>query len=197
MTAQARNTVADIVDRLDLLTADAQVSLRDIVLAFGDASFLSILLVPALLVVSPLSGIPVLSSICGLTIAIISLQMMVGRHHLWLPDFLMRRRLSGPVLHRAAGRLRRVAQWLDRASRPRMGLLFRAPLVIVPQMACVLSGLAMPFLELVPFSSSLLGAAVTAVAVGFIARDGLFLVGGAVFVGLAALVPVLVAGQLA
>ena len=43
------------------------------------------LMLPALLVVSPLSSIPLFSSACGLIIALISVQMVLHQHKLWLP----------------------------------------------------------------------------------------------------------------
>ena len=49
---------------------------------FGESSFLPALMVPSLLVVSPLSGIPLFSSVCGLTIAFS--RMYLGAH--WLSD---------------------------------------------------------------------------------------------------------------
>lgn len=188
--------VRDVVDRLDVLGGHPNPSLGDVVEAFGPASFLPLLLVPALLVVSPLSGIPLFSSICGLTIALIAGQMLARRDHVWLPGFLMRRRVKGERLHWAMVRLRRLADWLDGQTRGRLGLLVSPPFVIVPELTCVLCGLAMPFLELVPFSSSLLGATVTLITVGFLSRDGLFVLAGYILLGLAAWVPVLVAGQL-
>jgi hypothetical protein len=58
------------------------------------------------------------------------------------------------------------------------------PLIFIPQTFCVLSGLMMPFLEFVPFSSSLVGAAVALLAFGMLARDGLFvMLGLALYLG--------------
>ncbi|RVV99836.1 exopolysaccharide biosynthesis protein [Mesobaculum littorinae] len=191
------SSVRAIVDRLDGLSDDDQVSLGAIIQAFGQASFLPVMLIPALLVVSPLSGIPFFSSVCGLSIALIAAQLTFGRDHLWLPGVLMRRRIPGERLHSAMGRMRRFADWLDRHARDRLRVLVVPPVVVLSRVICILAGLAMPFLELVPFSSSILGAAVTLITVGFLARDGLYVLGGFVFVGIASLVPIFVAGHIA
>ena len=184
-----------VVDQLDALTGQEVVTVRDIVGAFGDASFLPLMMIPALLVVSPLSGIPLFSSICGLTIGLVAIQMLARRRHVWLPGFVMRRRIEGARLHAAAIRLRRAADWLDARARRRLPLLFHYPFVLIPQALCVISGFSMPFLELLPFSSSLLGVAVCLMSVGFLVRDGLFTIGGFGFVGIAATIPMSVAGS--
>lgn len=93
--------------------------------------------------------------------------------------------------------MRRVADWMDAHARRRWRVFFHYPLRVVPQVLCVLCGLSMPFLELLPFSSSLLGAAVCLMSLGFLLRDGLFMLGGFAFVSIAASIPFAVAGTLA
>ncbi len=192
----APHPVRDVVERLGALSERETVTLGELTEAFGPASFVPALMVPALLVVSPLSGIPVFSSICGLTIALIALQMVVRRRFLWLPGWIRRRQLGGSQLGSAVGRLTRLADWLDRHSRARLRVLVRMPGGLVPRIGAVLCGLAMPFLELVPFSSSLLGTAVLLFSVSFLARDGLYVLAGLIVMGTAATVPVLVWGQI-
>lgn len=186
------SSVRGVVDRLDAVSHRDWLTLRDIVEAFGPASFLPLMMVPALLVVSPLSGIPVFSSICGLTIAFIATQLVLNREHVWLPDLLMRRRINGARMHLALERLRGFADWLDRNARDRLSFLVLPPLRLIPELLCVLCGLAMPFLELVPFSSSILGTAVALMAVGFLAADGLFVLFGMMVMSVGLSIPFLI-----
>jgi hypothetical protein len=138
-------------------------------------------MVPALLVVSPLSGIPLFSSICGLTIAVIAAQMVwPGRDCLWLPGKLTRRHVSGERAREGVARLARVARWLDGHARARWRVLVHRPGRKVVEAACLVSGLAMPFLEVVPFFSSVLGFAVLLMATGLLTKDGLFALAGLV-----------------
>ena len=181
--------VGDIVERLDALTSNDRFTLGGVVETFGQKSFLPVMMVPALLVVSPLSGIPLFSSICGLSIAFIAAQMVLGRDHLWLPDFLMRRAVEGKRAHEAVARLKSVARWLDRHARQRARLFTRRPFRKMLQVLCLLCGAAMPFLELVPFSSSILGATVLLMATALLARDGLFALLGFGTLSAAVLVP--------
>lgn len=186
--------VGEIVDRLQEAAEGARVSLRDMVESFGESSFIPALMVPALLVVSPLSGIPLFSTFCGLLIAFISGQMLISRRHLWLPDFLMERNFDGAKARKGLGKLRGVGDWLDRTARSRLRVMTAGPMRKLLQAVCLLCGLAMPFLELVPFSSSILGLTVLCFATALLVRDGLFATIGCVTLAAAVLVPLMVAG---
>lgn len=185
--------VRDIVDRLEACARTDEVALGNLVRAFGTASFVSTMMVPAILVVSPMSGIPFFSSLCGLTIAFIAGQMLVRRSHLYLPETVTRRRLPGDKLRAALKRMRRVADFLDRHTRKgRLPRLVGNGGRIVPQLLCVISGILMPVLELVPFSSSVLGMAVLAFSIALLTRDGVFVLIGLAILGGAAAVPLFV-----
>jgi hypothetical protein len=150
-------------------------TLGDIVAAFGDRSFLPMLMVPALLVFSPLSGIPFFSTLCGLTIILISAQMLwPGREVLWLPGRLTRQRISGAKARAAVRGLLGTARWIDARTRRRYGFLLRREGRTVLEAACLVAGLAMPVFEVMPFTSSLLGLAVLLLATAMLTRDGLF-----------------------
>lgn len=178
-----------IVEQLDALGSREIVSIGDIIDGFGRNSFLPMMLVPALMLVSPLSGIPLFSTFCGLWIMIVSAQRLAQRDHLWLPGFITRRWLRGVRLHKAAGYLRRVADWLDRNARPRLQVIVTAPLNGLAYLFCIMVGLAIPFLELIPFSSSILGMVVCLIVVGLLVRDGVYLIAALVLAGMAATIP--------
>lgn len=154
------------------------VCVGDMTTAFGPASFVPLLLLPALALVSPLSGIPFFSSLCGLTILLVALQMLAGRSSVWLPGWLKRRAIAGSRLRAGLDRLRPMAVWFDRHAHQRFCLLFRRPFWYLLPLACALLALLIPFLELVPFSSSLLGASVALISLGMLTRDGVWVFAG-------------------
>ncbi|WP_157937582.1 exopolysaccharide biosynthesis protein [Oceaniglobus roseus] len=196
-TEPPRHAVGEVVERLESLTGREEVSLGEIVASFGRSSFLAMLLVPALLVFSPLSGIPLFSTVCGISIALVALQILFRREHLWLPGFLMRLSLGGRTLRRATDALKRLADWLDRHSKPRLQALVSPPLSVAALALCALAGGMTPLLELVPLSASLIGAMVTLIAVGLLVGDGIFVLFGMLFGLCAGLIPVFVVGAVA
>ncbi|MBY6201076.1 exopolysaccharide biosynthesis protein [Maritalea mobilis] len=163
------NDVADLNDH-----ATEPPTLQTVLHAFGRAGVLPVLITVALIVVSPLSGIPLLSSFAGLTIAGIALQLAAGRHSLWLPKWLCQRSVPRDRLDRAVDKLRPLARFLDRQSRPRLRVLTTPPMSRVLLLLCGLGGLAMPFMELLPFSSSLMAMAVVLTGFAILTRDGLW-----------------------
>lgn len=173
-----KSILVGIVDRIIETAHQEDVTVDDIVHAFGRASFAPVLLIPAIAVVSPLSGIPLFSSFMGLLIFLISVQMLLRREQLWLPGWLLRRRTNSARVRTVFLKLRPMCVWLDAHTYSRLVAFVHRPLIFIPQTLCVISGLVMPFLEFVPFSASFVGAAVTLLAFGMLARDGLFVMLG-------------------
>lgn len=190
------NSVTGIIEKsVEIAHGRDTICVSEVIDSLGTQVLLSMLLLPALAVVTPLSGIPGLSSLCGIIIALVGLQLLWGRKTIWLPDWIMRRELPAARLEKTVKWLNGLAKWCDKISRQRLLFLVQKPGAILAQLICVLSGAAMPFLELIPFSSSMLGSAVSLFAVGLVMRDGLFVfVGFMVCFGAGAVV-VSVAGQ--
>ena len=144
----------------------------------GARSFGAALLVPSLILVSPLSIIPLMPTLGGLVILTIATQAFFGRKHLWLPKFLATRRFNGDQLRRAVGYLRKPAAWLDRNSRDRLRFLSGPPLDRLALLAVMTVAATWPFLEIVPMFTSVSAGGVALVAFALMVRDGFVLIAG-------------------
>ncbi|MGR3491863.1 MAG: exopolysaccharide biosynthesis protein [Shimia sp.] len=173
-----RRPVEDVLDRLRELTDREELTIAHILVAFGRTAFLPVLIIMGLALVSPLSGIPLLSTIMGISIGIVSAQLLFGRQTIWVPGVIRRRAIKAERLDKAIARLQGLARWLDRLTRTRWPALTRPPAVKIAQALTVLSGITMPFLEFVPFSSSILGLAVVMYAMAQLTRDGALIFAG-------------------
>ncbi|MEO0751277.1 MAG: exopolysaccharide biosynthesis protein, partial [Pseudomonadota bacterium] len=111
----ADQPVTTVVETLEEATAADETCLRDILSEFGAASFPSILLIVSLMLVSPLSGVPLLTSFIGVIIFLVAGQGVLGRRHIWLPGRLVAWKMNTQRSERALERIRRIAAWLDRA----------------------------------------------------------------------------------
>ncbi len=171
---QAR-ALTQIVDEMAATAEAGQSDVDTLVRVAGGRGVLPIMTFTALLIVSPLSGIPFVSSICGTIIALCALQAAIGRRRLWLPGFLKRRQINPRRLVAAMARIRRVARWLERRATRRLGWLSLPPASQVFLVFAASYGAVMPFLELVPMSSSLLALAVVLTGLGLMLRDGVLL----------------------
>jgi hypothetical protein len=144
----------------------------------GPRSFGAVLLVPALILVSPLSIIPFMPTIGGLVILTIAIQAFFGQRHLWLPSFLANRKLNARQLTRAVTYLRRPATWLDAHSRDRLRFLTARPLDRLALLAVMTVAATWPFLEIVPMFTSVSAGGVALVGLALMVRDGFVLIAG-------------------
>ena len=180
------DSLGDVIERVIAAGDRETVTLRAVIEATSSSSFAAILLLPAVAVATPLSGIPFFSSLMGILICLIAVQMLIRRDHLWLPQWILRRSMKGPRVTAAFAKLRPAAAWLDKRTDRRFRLMNHRPLIYVPQILCVISGAIMPILEFVPFSSSILGVGVSLLALGMLTRDGVVIIVGLIPYGIVA-----------
>lgn len=170
--------ISEVLDDLETAGDDERVTVGCIVEAMGERSFAPLLLVPALLMVSPISTIPGTPTISGIIIALIAAQMLAGRETLWLPRFLRDRGVSTGRMARAVGFLRKPVSRVEAVIKPRLTWLTRAPSRHVVLLTCLAITLVMPLMEFVPALASIAALAISLFAVGLLTRDGLFVCGG-------------------
>jgi len=139
------------------------------------------LLLPALLVVSPLSIVPGLPSVVGLTTVLVAGQVVLGREPIRLPRWLTRRRLASRHADMLLGFLQPVSRMADGVARRRARALTAAPMRRIGAAVCVLMGAIMPLLEFVPFTSTWAATIIAVYALAITAGDGLLALA---FVGL-------------
>ncbi len=175
--------MSDVIRRASLAAKGEIVTIEALVHAMGTSSIAAVLLLPALLVVSPLSGVPGVSAAGGVTIALVAGQIAFGRDRVWLPGWLLRRGISAQKLRTALAGMRSPARRVDGLVHER-GPLPRAVLQRVLGALCMVIGLAMPVLEFLPFTSSIAAGMVSLMALAMLAGDGLLAAAG---IGLAVL----------
>jgi len=171
-------SLTGVLDALDAAATGPSVSVADLLTHIGDRSFTPVILAVAVLLVSPISGIPGVPTLSALVIVLIGAQALLRRRHLWLPGALMRRQIGSDRFRRAIAWLRRPSAWIDRHSHARLRILTTGPARLVAFSLCVLVPMMWPALELLPMVTSLGAAAVALVAFGLLTHDGLYVLLG-------------------
>lgn len=175
--AEQPHSVGDILDRLaDAAEEKDQISIGQTVEAFGHRSYGPFLVLPALLELSPIGGIPGIPTFLAAIIMLFAFQILLGRRHFWLPDLIARRSVSAERLDKAVKKLRPVAGWLDRWFHGRLSKLTGGPFVRIAAGLCILLALTIPPLELVPFASSVPMLSIAAFGMALLVRDGLLMI---------------------
>jgi hypothetical protein len=137
--------------------------------AFG--LLIIILAIPCL--VPGLYGVP---QIVAIPILLLVGQLLAGRVEPWLPETLLKRRVSKIWLHRMADFATKRMAWCEHLSRPRLtffvqGWAERAA-------AAIMFIATLTILVPLPLTNTVPGVGVALMAIGLIQRDGLFVVAG-------------------
>jgi hypothetical protein len=178
--------LVDILDALDDAARGGDVSVGDVLREIGVRSFSPLILIPAMILVSPLSGIPGVPTIGALFMLLVVTQKLMGRPHVWLPRWLKARCIRSDRLARATAWLRRPAAWIDGRTQRRMALLVSRGANILTLVVIAAICALLPFLEILPMVTSVFATGITFFAIGLMARDGMFTLIGYGWTGLAA-----------
>ncbi|WP_111497187.1 MULTISPECIES: exopolysaccharide biosynthesis protein [Marinobacter] len=168
------NDLEQLIDRIDGVAAGLEtVTMDHLIEAVGYRSFGPVVLVAGLITLAPLIGdIPGVPTLLALLVILTAGQLLFRREHIWLPRWIMCRRLPRDKLRKGLAWSRKPARRIDRWTRPRLTLFVEGPGLMVLTLACVAVALAMPAMEIVPFSANGGGAALTAFGLAMISRDG-------------------------
>ena len=181
-------SVEDVLDEIDHLAGEGDdVCIADVLDDFGRRSFGPFIMLPALVELSPLGGIPGVPTFLAVIIALTAGQLLVGREHIWMPDFIQYRAVDSGKVHKAVSKLRKLAGWLDgitegrRMERLTKGVWLKVAAFVIIALCCTV-----PPLEILPFASSLPMLAIAMMGMALTVRDGALILGALVFAALAA-----------
>ncbi|GMM92265.1 exopolysaccharide biosynthesis protein [Qipengyuania sp. MTN3-11] len=173
---EAVHSVCNILGKLrELADAQNKVSIGDVLDAIGDRSYGPALMLPALIEISPIGGIPGLPTFLAAIVALVAAQLLFGKKHLWLPRVIQKRALSGEKLHKAADKLDGIAARLDQWFHGRMPHFIQGVWPRIAAGIVILLCLTVPPLEFVPFASTAPMAAIIAFGLALLVRDGLLM----------------------
>lgn len=173
--ANHNRPLEDVIESIiDLGSKQEKVSVADIQEKVGQRSFGPFLFIPAIFEISPLGGIPGVPTLLGIIVALTAGQMLFGRRHFWLPEFISRRSVKGKRIGPAMQKIRPAVRIVDKALRPRLQWITRSPGSRLVAGLCVLCAISVPPLEIIPFASSGPFAAIAIIGLGLMAHDGIF-----------------------
>ncbi len=179
MNKNARiTTLEQLIERIAQAESnEGRVSLQAVLVVVGKRSFAPILLMAGLVISMPIIGdIPGVPSIMGILVILTAGQMILGREHFWLPDWLLQRTISHKKLCSALEKMRRPARFFDRFLKERLTWLVKGIWVKIAAIVCMLVAAATPLMEFVPFSANGAGFALSFFGLALIAHDGLIAV---------------------
>ena len=180
------HSMGDVLGELDELAANHdEVRVADVLDDFGARSFGPFIMIPAVLEITPVGGIPGVPTVLALFIAPIAVQLLIGRDHVWMPQFVQRRAVGSKKLHKAVGKLKGMANFLDRHSKGRLEGLTKGTAIKLVAAVIIALCCTVPPLEFLPFASTIPMLAIAVLGLALTVRDGALLLGSLLFAGLA------------
>lgn len=175
--------LSELINKLKQRTEQGeQVSIGLIQKIAGRRAAGPMLLLPALIVISPLSIVPGLPTMVGLNTILVAGQIALGRDRLWLPKWLKQRCIPAKYATKLLRFLAPVGKVADKIVKPRARLLTAAPLRRLGACICVGVGCVMPILEVIPFTSTWAASIIALYGLAITARDGFLALAWAAFV---------------
>ena len=147
-----------------------RVRVRDIIDSLGHRSFGFILLIFALPNSLPILGIPGVSTITGLPILLVAMQMALGHKSVYLPRWISDSSIATSDFQRL---ISKVSPWIasiERLLKPRIARLTQS--TAEPWLGAFCALMAILLVLPIPFGNLLPGLSILCVALGLIERDG-------------------------
>lgn len=126
--------------------------------------------------VPPIGAIPGLPAAVGVVIILFSVQMLIGRNHIWLPGPLESLSMPKDKLQAAEKKAKPVLSFIDGMITDRIKWATGGVATYVSAVLVTLMALALIPLELVPFAVAAPGVAITLVGVALLAKDGALMI---------------------
>lgn len=168
------STLEGLLDRIIESTSSTEVTFQDIMEMVGSRSFGPLLLLAGLIILVPITGgIPGVPTLIAVFVFLIAVQLLAGRKHFWLPQWLLRRSVSGDKLKKGFNYIYKPARFVDRCLKTRLLMFVNGYSRYAIALVCIGIALGMPVMEVIPFSAIVAGVVLVGFGLALIARDGL------------------------
>ncbi|MBR0552463.1 exopolysaccharide biosynthesis protein [Stakelama marina] len=179
-----------LLDEAEESEEDGEVTVGSLLDDFGSRSFGPLIALFGLIAVTPpIGAIPGIPTSMGVLTMLLSVQLLFGKKHPWVPQRLQKIGFSKDKVEAAHGRASGVLRRIDKLVGRRLDWATKGWAEWGAALCCTLLAATMPPLELLPFAAAAPASAIVLFGVGFMACDGLLiLLGFAGTAGVATLV---------
>ena len=167
-----------MVSSLEEVADQSSPTLGDIIAAIGTRSLGPMLLVPAVLALSPLGAIPGMPTLLACVILLIAGYWFLSGDSLWLPSFLRDRSISAQTLQKSIDKIKPAAEWTDKSFGNQFASLVRPATENAVAVAVGFIAVLMPPLELLPLAVAVPAGCIMLLALGLTIRNGVLLACG-------------------
>lgn len=170
--------LSEVLDQSVENTDGDKVTVEELLDSIEHRSFGPLLLLPAVVTVSPLGAIPGVPAVAGVVIVLIAAQVLIGKSQPWIPRKLLDLECSRSKWKDGVEKFRPSVKWCERVVHQRLSFLCEPPVIYLIAMLCIVLSISFVPLEFIPFAVMVPGAAVTLLALGVTAKDGVVVIVG-------------------
>jgi len=167
--------LVDIADRIAQASNGGRVSVGDVISAIGQRAFGPLLLVFALIALSPIGAIPGASIVTGALIILVSIQIIMGRQTPWFPARLTQISVGSGKARSSVDRIKPYLAKVDKLISQRWRQLLRPLSVRVVALLCIVLAATMYPLAIVPGGVAAPAFAIVILSLGLASHDGMIL----------------------
>jgi len=177
-TQQPDGAVETLLDRLHGEADGRDISLGHIVDTIGSRGTGPLLVVPALIAVSPVAAIPGLPTLLAVLIAVFAAQILIGKQRIWVPAAVRAREIDADTVKQTANRLHPVADVMDRFLARRLTWAASKTATRIAAAAVIVLCCLVPPLELLPGAVVPPMLAIALIGLAMMVNDGVFMLIG-------------------
>lgn len=172
-------SLAAAFDQLIEAAAAGDLTVDELLSAFGRRGIGALLILPALLIILPLGLIPGVPYIAALLMIVIAGHMLIGRRRLWLPKGIAQRALPGHTIKSGLERMRPWAVKVDGWMQNRAEWFARSRFASeTAAVITILLAIGIAIVGLIPGLPAALSLSVLLFGLGLASRNGLLIVAG-------------------
>lgn len=180
MKKSKEKTVSQILNEIRLHeTMQGEITVSSIMKLLGDRTFGLALLFFALPSALPISAIPGIAFLFSIPIAFFSLELIFGRQTFWVPSFIGNKIIPNATVNKIVDSSIPYLQKIERFLKPRLDFMLTKTIDRLTGFLILIMSILL--MLPIPFSNMIIAGILIIFSLGFITKDGLFIILGYIF----------------
>lgn len=167
-------TFAQVIEDVGV-SSDSKLRLDELINAFGERGFGAMLVFLGLISIV-IGAVPGTTTVLGLPILLISIQLVIRRDQLWMPRWVLRSNIDRASYRASISRVLKPLRMVERLARPRLSIMTSEVSEVLIGVAC--SVLCLILMLPIPGGNFVPSLIIAAFGFGLMQRDGAVILAG-------------------
>lgn len=168
--------VSETVKKIAQKPKGEKTAIAELIEDFHENGILLSLIFFSLPVAIPLPYPPGFTTIMGVPLVMLSLQLLIGCKKVWLPDKLQQYKIKNSVLAMISKKIIPVLEKIEKYSKPRLGFAKSVYCEQFVGLVCLVASIAVTLP--IPFTNAIPALGISIISIGLLNRDGFIIIAG-------------------